>query len=137
MRPLRCPSKSNAGRPQSAAERMFQIVYANIPKSPRHWFAVLLALEIDSQIGRILLNADAVVDIKLSLEILRFVLTQKSFHDTQILLVLSALTPNIWTINSLSADSWLIGSLFKMTVARECRDSNCNFRITDFSEAMV
>jgi hypothetical protein len=96
------------------------------------------ALEIDSQIGRILLHANASVDIKLSLEILRFVLTQKSFHDTPVLPALSQMTPNIWTISSLSADSWLIdGSLFKMTVARECRDSNCNFRITDFSEALV
>lgn len=42
------------------------------------------ALEIESQIGRILLEPNGTVDTKVSMELLRFALTQKSFHGIEV-----------------------------------------------------
>jgi hypothetical protein len=92
------------------------------------------ALEIESPIGEILLEPNSTVDTKLSLEILRFALTQKTFQGIQILPALSEAILNVWTIRSLSADSWQIsGYLFEMTISRDCRESKCAFRMTNFS----
>jgi hypothetical protein len=96
------------------------------------------ALEIDSQIGRILVEPNAAVDSKVAIEILRFALTQKAFQGIQIAAALSESTSNVWTIRGLSASSWLIeGSIFKMAVTKDCQDPSCNYRITDFSVAVL
>ena len=96
------------------------------------------ALEIDSHIGRILVEPNAAVDSKVAIEILRFALTQKAFKGIQIAAALSESTSNVWTIRGLSASSWLIdGSIFKMAVTKDCQDPSCNDRITDFSVAVL